>query len=435
MCMACGAWAGNSLFHAPEGSVAEANALGSTVSDHTALFAGASWVSPFGVLDIKAQPTFVTYSFPTRMSDAARDEFGNAAKTWERFSEADRDLARKALDQWADASGLVFLEVPEDHGDIQFNWMDFNKVPGQAGSLAFAFYPFGIPISGTNDVERFNPLSGDVFMNLADRSGGALSSASTKLFVLLHEIGHALGFKHPFEATGANPRILKPELDNQAETVMSYTGDEPPELGPLDRAAVKAVYGGPGSDGAHLSSWKWSAASLTLTQTGKSGNDSIYGISVRDLISGRAGDDRLTGFAGNDRVMGGQGQDVVSGGDGADRLLGQEGTDRLVGGTGADWFVFDLLESGHADRIVDFGVGRDTIVLDQEAFAGLPLGRLSPGAFVTGAAAVDADGRIIYNGRTGELLFDPDGTGAEPAVKFAVLDRHLDLRGADFFVA
>ena len=62
-------------------------------------------------------------------------------------------------------------------------------------------------------------------------------------------------------------------------------------------------------------------------------------------------------------------------------------------------------------RSADFSVADDTIQLDDAVFAGLAAGALAAGAFDTGAAATDADDRIIYNSATGALLFDADGNG------------------------
>ena len=63
--------------------------------------------------------------------------------------------------------------------------------------------------------------------------------------VLVHELGHSVCLKHPFEASGSNTATLSAYEDNTGNTAMSY--DEYPEtfsgtLRPLDWMAL-AFYG------------------------------------------------------------------------------------------------------------------------------------------------------------------------------------------------
>ena len=51
-----------------------------------------------------------------------------------------------------------------------------------------------------------------------------------------------------------------------------------------------------------------------------------------------------------------------------------------------------------------------------------------------GAAAHDADDRIIYNGQTGALLYDAHGTGAIAAIQIANVGPSEGLTTADFLV-
>jgi Ca2+-binding RTX toxin-like protein len=142
----------------------------------------------------------------------------------------------------------------------------------------------------------------------------------------------------------------------------------------------------------------------------------------------------LTGTAAIDAT--GNGLDnVIVGNGGANSIRGLGGNDMLTGGGGADRFVFDtaLDKRGNVDTITDFSAD-DTIVLSRSAFSKLKPGPLKLKAFHEGKGAHDANDRIIYNEKTGALTYDRNGDDKGGAVKFAVLDKGLDLTSADFFV-
>ncbi|MDO6963675.1 calcium-binding protein [Rhizobium alvei] len=84
---------------------------------------------------------------------------------------------------------------------------------------------------------------------------------------------------------------------------------------------------------------------------GKGGNDTIFGL---------GGDDILEGAAGNDKIYGGAGADKLEGGSGNDILDGGVGNNKLEGGFGDDTFLF----SGGTTKIDDFGIGDDTLRID-----------------------------------------------------------------------
>ena len=289
------------------------------VNDYTAILSGSSWS---GLNYQTNGPAFVTFSFESLVQPYLNT--GNFSQgfldSFVPFTETEKAAARAALAQWADASGLVLLEVQSGEGDIRFGAHDFTLDPNTNGFAGFGYYPH-------TDVSQYNAfrndLGGDVFIDIGD---------ADNTFLLLHEIGHALGFQHPF----GNDVTLPPELDNQANTVMSYTGNSPSTLGVFDLQAVAAVYGAPGSDGTQVSSWSWNAVARELTQVGFAVADQIYGVGVRDIIDGGDGDDWIGGFQGNDNLTGGLGADSLFGNEGTDALYGGAGADRLIGGAGAD---------------------------------------------------------------------------------------------------
>jgi Ca2+-binding RTX toxin-like protein len=135
------------------------------------------------------------------------------------------------------------------------------------------------------------------------------------------------------------------------------------------------------------------------------------------------------GESGADKLVGGNGKDLLDGGLGADLL---------IGGAGADSFRFSTaLGSDNIDRIADFDITRDLILLDSLIFTNLGAdGALAADAFYKSAAgvAVGADDRIIYDTDSGALLYDADGTGEMAAIQFAQLRTNLNLAAADFLV-
>ena len=186
------------------------------------------------------------------------------------------------------------------------------------------------------------------------------------------------------------------------------------------------------------------------TTSGGAGNDKLTSVeNVRgsifaDTITGSVGANDLRGGRGNDALNGSGGADKLFGEAGDDKLNGGAGNDVLTGGAGKDNFNFDTtLSTGIAknfDKIVDFSVTDDTIVLDHTIFtAVLSTGStIAPSMFkvIATGGSIDADDHIIYNSSTGALLYDANGStnGLADAVQFATLGKGLLLTDADFML-
>ncbi|CAI10198.1 CAP domain-containing protein [Aromatoleum aromaticum] len=161
----------------------------------------------------------------------------------------------------------------------------------------------------------------------------------------------------------------------------------------------------------------------------------ITGTSGANTLKGTTGSDVILGLGGADKLYGRAGADQLDGGTGNDRLWGGAGADVLSGGTGADIFVFDAPFVGAVDRITDFSPKDDVIYLQNSIFTGLrAAGAMSNAAFHAGTKAHDATDRVIYDGETGALYYDADGTGAMAAQQFAQLTPGLAVTHADFYV-
>jgi serralysin len=127
---------------------------------------------------------------------------------------------------------------------------------------------------------------------------------------------------------------------------------------------------------------------------------------------------------------------AVTGNAGSNVINGGTGNDTLRGNAGNDFFLFNtaLSAAANVDTVADFVVVNDTIRLENAIFVGLAAGTLNADAFHIGAAAADAEDRIIYNSATGALSFDSNGNAAGGLAKFAQLTAGLLLTNADFAV-
>jgi|GEM_PF-1827338 len=177
---------------------------------------------------------------------------------------------------------------------------------------------------------------------------------------------------------------------------------------------------------------------------GGTGNDSIFGNVGDDKLSGQEGNDYLAGGTGFDHLLAGAGNDILLGGTGGDRLNGGAGNDSLIGGAGKDHFIFNTNEPFKpadfgVDRITDFKVGEDLILLDQRSFnalnslAGVGFSIASEFAVLT--TAVDkSSALIVYNENTGELFYNQNGNanGFGTGGKFAVLENKAVLTADNF---
>ncbi|MEC9345728.1 MAG: tandem-95 repeat protein [Pseudomonadota bacterium] len=90
----------------------------------------------------------------------------------------------------------------------------------------------------------------------------------------------------------------------------------------------------------------------SVTESGTSGDDFLFGSDEPDVILGLQGNDTIQSFRGND---------VLNGGTGADSLSGMEGDDSLVGGIGNDTLVGEA-----GNDTLNGGEGFDLVPYDDE---------------------------------------------------------------------
>lgn len=323
------------------------------------------------------------------------------------WNAAEAQVLRTALTRFEDVLNVRFVE---DNG---------------AGDADFSFYTATYLGSSATGRGRFR---WSTFGSEQEWDGSAVFRADRDLTqpsafdLILHELGHTMGLKHPgnYDVGGNNPPgpFLPAQEDNERYTLMSYTdaaglpGWEPDELMLYDVAALQARFGanlshrtgddrytaptngvdliwdGGGEDqidydgfaavridlrpGAFSSIGAADNlviaydATIEIADGGFGGDvlkagdgpQKLYGREGADSLYGGKGADTLRGGDGGDRLKGEKGADLIYGGGGADRLIGGNGADRLEGGGGADF----LKGEGGADIYVfKPGAGADQI--------------------------------------------------------------------------
>lgn len=113
---------------------------------------------------------------------------------------------------------------------------------------------------------------------------------------LLHELGHMLGLKHPFEAVTGNSTTLPSWQDKKEATLMSYSWSTGAysQFSQYDVAALMWLYGGDGLAG------KLGATSNARYLVGTNIADNLVGTAYDDTLRGDGGDDVINGGLGND---------------------------------------------------------------------------------------------------------------------------------------
>lgn len=141
---------------------------------------------------------------------------------------------RQALAMYGSVLNLTFTEVaetPSTFGQIRV-------MVSSSPDYAYAYYPGGGNLSG--DV-HLNPG----YDNSADTNGFQGPPSTHGYSALVHELGHALGLKHPFE----DGTTLPSTEDNDAYTVMTYTwpyvDSEPATPMGYDLLTLHSLYGVP----------------------------------------------------------------------------------------------------------------------------------------------------------------------------------------------
>ncbi|UTW56228.1 M10 family metallopeptidase [Kordiimonas sp. SCSIO 12610] len=351
----------------------------------------------------------ISYSFPDADSQFSSTFYGPGSEPFVDFaslSPVARDFFRGTLEQISRFTNANFTEVTETDTEVGTIRTAFTGL-GDPGVLGFAF----VPVS-TSD----SALVSDIWIVGQNLAEGDVAFNTT----LIHELGHAIGLKHPFETEPGNSNVLSAEFDNLDYTVMSYTssfrndgvGDlEPQTFMSLDIQALQYLYGVDTvttagnqtydfdqSERHYLTIWDyagndtisvgnasrsvninltpgtWSDVGTTINYTsGDTENFTVF-IAEDTIIEnavGGAGDDTIRGNDADNELLGAPGDDFIAGGKGNDFSRGGFGNDQLFAGAGDEGN--DTLAGGRGDDTLGGGAGDDLVVGGGFVRAGLAL--------------------------------------------------------------
>ena len=276
---------------------------------------------------------------------------------WQTANAVVQTAGREIFDRLEAYLNVSFIEVTDP---LDMNVIAIG-VSNQTEAVGFAYFP-------NPDFE----VGMDVFISDDYVAPRFVRSEVTNLDyeIMLHEIYHAIGLKHPFHAHEQNSNVLASREDSNTYTVMSYNLDSSAFSGDarvLDLMALTELYGVDPSYNSGNDTYSFSNSSgvfiidgggrdtityegtqnafIDLRSDGHSylGVKSAYITAAKQLTisSGSSIEDAATG-SGNDTIIGNALNNTLSSGGGDDRIFAGEGIDVIIPGSGSN--VIDLSE-------------------------------------------------------------------------------------------
>lgn len=291
--------------------------------------------------------TTLSYSFLTSSSQfAVNYSYDNEYLNAFVLTAGQQSAAIAALAEWSSVANISFSKITE--------------TSSQVGVLRFGGYSGMDPdYAAWAYLPGSTPSAGDVWLGAT--TGANPTPGDFDYHVLVHEIGHALGLKHPFETSAvSNVSLAGTQYDDVRYTVMSYNDPyyfEPTGPMLLDIAAIQYLYGANMSWQTGNNTYKWDAnSSVFETIWDAGGIDTIDGSNQASAVSinltagsfssiGKAfwnGSaninnclaiaygaqiENATGSKYNDKLVGNSLNNVLNGGVGSDNLIGGDGSD------------------------------------------------------------------------------------------------------------
>jgi serralysin len=342
--------------------------------------------------DFEGRTTTLTYSFPWQ--NGIVGDF--SAPSGQNYSPSNEHLATRtaafnnnqiqatdiALQNFSNVANINFSKIAENGKTVGDLRLAFSSAVNPSEAAAWAYIPDSIYASG-----------GDMWFDVGDSSDN-FSPGTNNFRILMHEIGHALGLKHPFDTKTFNSTVLSKADDNTRNTVMSYTelddftlnnmpNDEgivknigsvkPTTLMVYDIAVMQHLYGkndkfmigddiysfdvntpfyktiwdAGGTDtisvanfieGCNINLQPGSYSTITIIS--QDSNGFIWRENVPADFYDRKPNLGIAFDCVIENAIGGSGDDIISGNDANNSITGASGNDTLDGGIGVDTAIF-----------------------------------------------------------------------------------------------
>ena len=179
----------------------------------------------------QTQPKKIYYSFP-RQKPSYVEKIADG-REWQSVTTAVKTATRDVLNEISDIIDIEFIHTEDSAQPFVIAVMANN----QGSSVAYSYFP-SLVFSEGSDIFLDNDYLSPEFI--------AHNKTNYDYEIIVHEIGHALGLKHPFAPLGNNDYVLPQFEDNSRLTAMTYTENASffnGELRAFDYLTLVGIYG------------------------------------------------------------------------------------------------------------------------------------------------------------------------------------------------